>query len=98
MYNPKCCGQKMAKQEIHYGQNWLCLTCGREHKTPANGMTKKDISGYCKNKRDFARQYLSEIGRKGGRSGTGDAKRRPIDYKALSAAGVAARKKKDKQK
>jgi general stress protein YciG len=45
-------------------------------------------------------KYLSEIGRKGGQSGTGDAKKRDVDYKAISALGVAARwaKKKDKQK
>jgi general stress protein YciG len=42
-------------------------------------------------------KYLSEIGRKGGQSGIGKAKRRDVDYKALSDAGVAAKKAKKKK-
>lgn len=52
---PQCCGKKMEKQEIHYGQNWQCFKCGRQVKTPANGMTQKDIVEYCKKRQDFAK-------------------------------------------
>lgn len=44
------------------------------------------------------KKYFAEIGRKGGLSGKGNAKKRDIDYKALSAAGVAAKLKKNKDK
>ena len=47
---------------------------------------------------DKIRKYLSEIGRKGGQAGTGEAKRRDVDYKSISALGVAARKAKKKNK
>jgi hypothetical protein len=44
------------------------------------------------------RDYLSQIGSKGGRSGTGESKRRdqgdPDYYKRISAKAAAARKKK----
>ena len=97
MANPKCCNKTMEKQEIHYGQNWLCLECGRELKTPANGMTQKDIDGYYAARSKFAAILIHEEavrrGRAGGISGTGDAKKRGDSehYKKMRAEREAKR-------
>ena len=97
MANLKCCNKTMQKQEIHYGQNWLCLECGRELKTPANGMTQKDIDGYYAARSKFSAILIHEEavrrGRAGGISGTGEAKKRGDSdhYKKMRAVREAKR-------